>query len=199
MSWEEVEYFYDKYEDNGLRDVAAASVFFAWWRGALDEEDTPDDMCFLSLLREELPALDEDLHKWAEKNEEEVRAKWSKKDEEKRGGGGGGGTGFGADSGFAGGGGGSAGWGQDNDQDTAGSKGDWTTGADGGGAGNNEWEASAAHASGNDWEKENVAPSAGSSLNTPAPTPSGDSWGEADGGGNDWAEEVNDAAKPAPI
>ena len=195
MSWEEVEYFYDKYEDNGLRDVAAASVFYAWWRGVLDEEDTPDDMCFLSVLREELPALDDDLHKWAEKNEEDVRAKWAKKDEEKRGGGEAGG--FGEDSGFAEGGGGGSGWDQGDNQATLGATGGWDAG-DGGG-GSNEWETGGAPAAGNDWEKENVAPSGGSSsFETPAPTPSGESWDGTDGGGNDWAEEVNEAAKPAP-
>ena len=195
MSWSEVEYFYDKYEDNGLRDVAAASVFYAWWRGALDEVDTPDDMCFLSVLREELPTLDDDLHKWAEKNEEDVRAKWAKKDEEKRGGGDAGG--FGEDSGLAEGGGVGAGWDQGDNQAPTGVTGGWDTGGVGGSS--NEWETGGAPAADNDWEKENLAPSAGSSaFDTPAPTPSGGSWDEADGGSNDWAEEVNEAAKPAP-
>ena len=195
MSWEEVEYFYDKYEDNGLREVAAACVFFAWWRGDLDEDKTPDDMCFLSVLREQLPQLDEDLHEWAEKNEKEVRAKWARKDEEKRNGGGGGGFGDDSGSAEADGGGVGAGWNQDDNTATAGATGGWDAGG-----GDNDWGTAAAPST-NNWEKENAAPSGGSSSwNTPAPTPSGggSNWDDTDARGNDWAEEVNEAAQPAP-
>ena len=204
MSWDLVEDFYDKHaDDEGLRRVASAGVFYAWWRGELDEVDTPDEMCFLSVLREENEDLDKDLHYWAEKNEEDVKARWAKKDEEKRAAassdGGFGDSGFGGadnNGGFGGGGFEGAGFG-------GGVQGDWDKGGADAGGGGNEWDAAPAASGGNDWEKENVAPSAGGSSgwDTPALTRSGTTLDDVESGesqSDNWADEVNDAQKPAP-
>ena len=182
MSWEEVEEFYRKYEDNGLREVAAAAVFYAWWRGDLDEDTTPDQMCFLSNLRKWLPLLDEDLHEWAKKNEENIRAKWAQKEEEKKNAADAGDSGFGGESG-----------GGFGDEATTAATGDWNNSAP---AVSGDWDNSVP-AGGNEWDKENVAPSGGTSdWNTPAPTAGGTSSDDNDASGNDWADEVNQAAQP---
>jgi hypothetical protein len=194
MSWEEVEYFYTKYEDNGLSQVAAASVFFGWWRGELDEEKTPDDMSFLSVLREQIPALDEDLHEWAAKNEADIRAKWSKKDEEKRAGmtsGGGGGDGWNNDdsgAGFSAEGGG--GWDTVDSGATVSIQGEWDQSGDTGGGGGGKT------AAGNEWNKENAAPTTSSGGGTPAPTASSSGWDDNSANGNDWAEEMIEQQAP---
>jgi hypothetical protein len=83
MSWEEVEWFYTTSTLNAcndaLREVAAASVFWAWWSGRLDEQENPEDMMTLDVLRRDIPKLDQDLHDWCERNEQEVRKKWDDK------------------------------------------------------------------------------------------------------------------------
>jgi hypothetical protein len=202
MPWEEVEHFYDMYEHNGLREVAAASVFFGWWRGELDEDETPDDMCFLSVLREQLPELDQDLHMWAEKNEADVRARWAKKDDEKRGGGDFDNAGVGESGGIG------AGW-DEPDQGTTGVSGGWDDTPAAAPVGVCGWDSAPAASSGDagEWKsapaaapvddlsvgKENAAPSGGSSgWATPAPTASG-SGGDESASGADWADEVNEA------
>ncbi|KIY03436.1 uncharacterized protein Z520_00127 [Fonsecaea multimorphosa CBS 102226] len=95
MSWDEVEWFYttpllavlpnDK--EKAVREVAATSVFWAWWNGKLDENETPEEMMTLSVLRQENSKLDQDLHDWCERNEAEVRKKWEEKDKAKKSGG----------------------------------------------------------------------------------------------------------------
>ncbi|EXJ82998.1 hypothetical protein A1O3_06815 [Capronia epimyces CBS 606.96] len=83
MSWEEVEWFYKspslKASGDSVREVAAASIFWAWWTRKLDDDETPDDMMFLDVLRQEIPKLDQDLHAWCERNEQEIRKKWELK------------------------------------------------------------------------------------------------------------------------
>lgn len=83
MSWDEVEWFYTSPALNNckdsLREVAAASVFWAWWNAVLNEEDTPEDMDVLEEMRVNIPKLDDDLHDWCERNETEVRKKWEEK------------------------------------------------------------------------------------------------------------------------
>ncbi|KAG9768628.1 hypothetical protein ABEF93_000472 [Exophiala dermatitidis] len=83
MSWDEVEWFYKSPALNAcgdsVREVAAASIFWAWWNHKLNDEDTPDDMKFLDVLRKEIPKLDKDLHDWCARHEQEVRQKWEDK------------------------------------------------------------------------------------------------------------------------
>ncbi|KAH0848263.1 hypothetical protein FOPE_02333 [Fonsecaea pedrosoi] len=94
MSWAEVEWFYTTpllatlpdERENSVRGVAGASVFWAWWNGKLDENETPEDMMMLSVLRQEISQLDKDLHEWCERNEVEVRKKWEEKDKPKKSG-----------------------------------------------------------------------------------------------------------------
>lgn len=225
MCWDEFEHFLDRYDDiniahgvpetlfdrpvegdpvaTKLRQVAAYSVFFGWWRGVLNEDDTPDDMCFLDILRKQHPDLDTKLHEIAEQNEKDVRERWEKKRLEREGGG----AGFdNADGGvFTGGGEGwdtadtgavSATGGWDTDNAGAAVAGNWDT-ADAGAAASG-WE-SAAAASG-DSDKENAAPSgASSSWDTPAAGASVTSWeeeGEKEGK-EDWADEMNEVAAPS--
>ncbi|OAP63361.1 hypothetical protein AYL99_02588 [Fonsecaea erecta] len=95
MSWEEVEWFYTTpllatlpdEKEKAVREVASASVFWAWWNGRLDEKETPFEMMTLSVLRQENKKLDQDLHDWCERNEAEVRKKWEEKDRLKKSGG----------------------------------------------------------------------------------------------------------------
>ncbi|KIW10491.1 hypothetical protein PV08_11455 [Exophiala spinifera] len=83
MSWKEVEWFYTSPALNNckdsLREVAAASVFWAWWNSVLNEEDTPEELDTLEELRSRIPKLDGDLHDWCERNEAEVKKKWEEK------------------------------------------------------------------------------------------------------------------------
>ncbi|KAJ9619088.1 hypothetical protein H2204_012799 [Knufia peltigerae] len=87
MSWDEVEWFYTSPAlsncNDSLREVASASVFWAWWNAVLNEEDTPDDMDILEEMRTRIPKLDEDLHDWCERNETEVKKKWEEKKQNK--------------------------------------------------------------------------------------------------------------------
>ncbi|KIW23401.1 uncharacterized protein PV07_11602 [Cladophialophora immunda] len=95
MGWKEVEWFYTTSllatlpdeKEKAVREVAAASVFWAWWNGKLDEKETPEEMMTLSVLRQEHSKLDQDLHGWCERNEAEVRKKWEEKDKLKKSGG----------------------------------------------------------------------------------------------------------------
>ncbi|EXJ67508.1 uncharacterized protein A1O5_09521 [Cladophialophora psammophila CBS 110553] len=92
MSWEEVEWFYTTHslatlpaeKEKAIREVAATSVFWAWWNGKLDENETPEEMMTLSVLRQENSKLDQDLHDWCWRNEAEVRQKWEEKDQLKK-------------------------------------------------------------------------------------------------------------------
>lgn len=142
MSWEEVEWFYSspslKACGDPVREVAAASVFWAWWTHKLDDDETPDDMKFLDVLRREIPKLDQDLHDWCERNEQEVRKKWEDKKNGRAAAESAGGDRFGTD-GLASGGGGGTGW---NEAPTA-------SAAIGGG-----WDEtpSSAAAKGGDWD-----------------------------------------------
>ncbi len=83
MSWEVVEWFYKSPAldacTESVREVAAASVFWGWWNGKLNEEETSEDLMFLDMLRIEIPKLDQDLHDWCERNERNVREKWEEK------------------------------------------------------------------------------------------------------------------------
>ncbi|EXJ87788.1 hypothetical protein A1O1_04715 [Capronia coronata CBS 617.96] len=83
MSWDEVEWFYNSPAlracGDSVREVAAASIFWAWWNRKLDDEETPDDMMFLDVLRQEISKLNDDLHNWCDRNEQAIRAKWEEK------------------------------------------------------------------------------------------------------------------------
>lgn len=85
MSSDEVKWFYttprldDEPWADSIRQVASASVFWAWWTYRLDESVTPKAMMYLDALRRRIPRLDEDLHAWCERNEAYVRRKWEEK------------------------------------------------------------------------------------------------------------------------
>jgi hypothetical protein len=209
MSWDEVEWFYQTVfpsipQDKlgPLQHVAATSIFQAWWSGRLDGQDCeqPEEMCYLSVLRQEIPQLDKDLHELCELNEAEVRRKWEEKDKAKK-------STFNAESGEGG------GW--DPPVDTAGS-------------GTAEWDNSNATASntqgGNNWDSGDVfadeqpfappnslaSPDFAGLKNAPAPLSPLHEITNGNGNGNDfgtngnnghdmngghradWADEVND-------
>jgi hypothetical protein len=219
MSWEEVEYFLNRYDvespapdvpdsvfevpDEGddvgtrLREIAAYSVFHGWWRGDLDEEKTPDDMRFLHNYRKEQPEFDAKLHQIAEQNEKEVRDKWEKKRLEREGGGANN-DGEARDTGDASGGGAGSEW--DNEKTPA-AAGGWDTGDAGANTASGDWDSAPGEAStGGDWDKENAAPSgASSNWDNPTSATSATSW-EAGGeteGKEDWADEMNEAVGPS--
>lgn len=212
MTWDDVEWFYQTSfpsylpEDqvNPLREVAATSVFWAWWNARLDSEETPEEMCILDELRQENKQLDDDLHAWCERNEKEVRRKWAEKDQAKKYGGQastGDGGGWDQPAATSGGGGG---W----DQPSAdGANGGWDAAAP---TGTSDWENPAGAVSngagGNTWDtadtvNENDAPFAppnslaspelGGVKNTNSHAPLPPLSEITNGFGGDWAEEVN--------
>ncbi|KIV94757.1 hypothetical protein PV10_02489 [Exophiala mesophila] len=84
MSWEEVDIFlYSSKLDickQQIREVAAASIFWAWWSAKLTDEDTPEDMDYLCDLRERDAKLDQALKDLCASNEQDIRKKWAEKD-----------------------------------------------------------------------------------------------------------------------
>ena len=207
MTWDEVEWFYHTSFPSTipdeklatLRTVAAASVFWAWWNAKLDSEETPEEMCILSVLRKENPLFDQDLHDWCDRNEQEVRRKWEEKDKAKK-------------------------YGGQNDQAAADNGGGdgagWAAPPDTSGGGGGGWESAAPAASNppgtNTWDttdtfNDEVQPCAPpNSLASPdfhgtknaysaPPLPNlseittGNGFGSHNGG--DWAEEVNEVVE----
>lgn len=83
MSWNQVEYFlYDPALANcsdQVRGIATASIFYAWWNYKLTDEETPADMKYLSWLRDQDEKLDQDLHDWCDRNQEEIERKRAEK------------------------------------------------------------------------------------------------------------------------
>ena len=179
LDWDEVEFFYTNFADSPLREIAAHSIFWAWWNkdGKLGREDdeSGDDLAILDNLRKEYLQLDDDLHKKCEQNEVDVRARWKSKQEEKNNQESAGtGVGWAGDEGYSGSGtvsGAGAGW-DEGDAPVAASGG-WDN-ADGGGDDYGD----------GDHNKENAAPGDG--------TGGGQDWAGADAAqSGDWADEVN--------
>ena len=82
MSFHQVREFYNpksKAYALDLKDTAASSVFNAWWGARLDDEATPELMSELCYMREEIPELDEDLHKAFEDKKLDVEKRWEEK------------------------------------------------------------------------------------------------------------------------
>ncbi|ROW07243.1 hypothetical protein VMCG_03820 [Cytospora schulzeri] len=79
-----VERIYDKndkeYPDD-LQEIAAMSIFEAWWTKKLDEPEFDEYMSFLEQMRAEYPKLDEDLRDQFQKKKEFIEGK---RDEKKR-------------------------------------------------------------------------------------------------------------------
>ncbi|KAK5065249.1 hypothetical protein LTR84_001087 [Exophiala bonariae] len=83
MTWDQVEYFlYDPALNNcsdEVRGIATASIFYAWWNAKLTDEDTPEDMMYLSWLRDQDKDLDDALHDWCVHNQEDVEKRKAEK------------------------------------------------------------------------------------------------------------------------
>lgn len=83
MNWDQFDYFlYDPALNNcsdEVRDIATASIFYAWWNAKLTDEDTPEDMMYLSWLRDQDKDLDEALHDWCVRNQEDVEKRKAEK------------------------------------------------------------------------------------------------------------------------
>lgn len=82
LSWDDLLWFYytpslDAVPE--LRKIGTASVFYAWWNGKLDSEETPKAMMCLDVLRKEHSQIDQDLHEWCRKNQEDVERRWEEK------------------------------------------------------------------------------------------------------------------------
>lgn len=181
MDWDEVEFFYSNFADSPLREIAAHSVFWAWFNkdgklGGTDEE-SGDDLAVLDNLRKAYEQLDEDLHKKCKQNEVDMDARREQKLAEKKAqeAAGNAGDGFAGDEGYGGSGGGGgvgAGWGETAAPVTA--SGDWDNANSGGDEG---------YADG-DHNKENAAPG--------GDTSGGQGWaGTGAAPSGDWADEVN--------
>ncbi|KIV79523.1 hypothetical protein PV11_07079 [Exophiala sideris] len=168
MKWDEVEWFYNSPALDtcsvALREVAAASVFWGWWTAKLDEDETPEDMMFLDVLRQEIPKLDHDLHEWCERNEQEVRKKWEEKKKAKEA------EASGDTGDFSAGGGG--GW--DNVAPATTGGGDWDNAAAPAAAGGNDWENTApATAAVGGWDNAALKGTAGGGWDTELPPSDG--------------------------
>lgn len=82
MPFSQVRDFYDVTSEAyklGLKDVACASVFNAWWDARLDESVNPESMEELFDMRQQIEELDSDLHQACQTREEEIRKKWAEK------------------------------------------------------------------------------------------------------------------------
>ncbi|KPI42063.1 uncharacterized protein AB675_5631 [Cyphellophora attinorum] len=137
LSWDLIEDIYrDETAPADLRQVAAATIFFSWWSGHLDSEDTPEEMEVLSELREDYPDFDKDLKAEFEDQKRFIDERKAKRDAEREGADG---TG--------------AGWDNAGDDAAAGGGGDWDAGAGAIGGG---WDADAGGATTggtDDWAK----------------------------------------------
>lgn len=191
-----------------VRSIAASTVFFSWWYAHVNSEDTPEEMEILAELRENFPQFDEDLKAEFEDQKRFLDERKKKRDEERAGEGTG--EGWGGDAGVAGTGSGwedtgaataGVGW-EDTAAAAASGSGGWDDGAAAGGGG--DWNGNAATSTGEDWSgsassawesgKENVAQAKGDEFFGT------DDFGGADshGGGNDWADEVNNHSMSQP-
>lgn len=82
MPLDQVRNFYDassEVHNLGLKDIACASVFNAWWDARLDESVNPELMEELYDMRQENQELDQDLHDACQTRREEVEKKWAEK------------------------------------------------------------------------------------------------------------------------
>lgn len=77
-----VERIYDQndkeYQDD-LQEIAAISIFEAWWTKKLDEPAYEEYMSFLEQMRIEYPKLDEDLHDQFQKKKDFIEGKREEK------------------------------------------------------------------------------------------------------------------------
>lgn len=71
----------DKEYTDDLQEIAAISIFEAWWTKKLDEPEYDEYMDFLEQMRAEFPKLDEDLHSQFQKKKDFIEGK---RDEKKR-------------------------------------------------------------------------------------------------------------------
>ncbi|KUI72282.1 hypothetical protein VM1G_07742 [Cytospora mali] len=71
----------DKEYTDDLREIAAISIFEAWWTKKLDESEYDEYMSFLEQMRVEFPKLDEDLRVQFQKKKDFIEGK---RDEKKR-------------------------------------------------------------------------------------------------------------------
>lgn len=177
MPFEQVVKFYSVDSDPykaGLRKIACASIFNAWWEYRLDESATPELMEELSDLREDFPELDQDLHDAVEEKDaamEKSRLERKAKREAEQ---------SGADGGF--------GNSFDQNNNDTGFGGDWDKSATAAPA-TSEWidQENVADNNFSDWDK----PTAHFEKHNGDDNP-----GETSG---DWADEVNEQFQPAPF
>ena len=190
MSWDEVGHFYTHYYDSGLSEIAAISIFNAWWNGKLDEEERSDDMETLADLRGMFKDFDEDLKQCFINKKADVENRWAEKKKAREeaentapnAGGFGesnGSNGCGAENGFSSG----TGWENKDDGTVNASTGVWDKPV----------------ASTGDWDK----PQSNSLWDVPNVNGSSDDFGNGDGHGGessgDWADEMIGQAHPVPI
>ncbi|ETN36664.1 uncharacterized protein HMPREF1541_08942 [Cyphellophora europaea CBS 101466] len=171
VTLDELEDFYENRPDE-LRKLASSTIFYCWWYEEVDAPRfTPDEMCELSALRQDYPALDKDLHEHVDEHDKFLDTKRKKREAERMGVTDDGSGESGYASGTTGG-----GWeGCDTSASVSGGN-VWDAGGDGWAAGGGE-----------DANKENTSPANQSSWEQ--------DFGN-DKSGYDWADEVNDEAQP---
>ena len=193
-----------------VQKIAAATVFYSWWNGKIDSEDTPLDMEILAELREDYPQLDQDLKEEFEDQKRFLDERRKKRDEERAGTtGGGGGWGDSGDTATGGGG----GWGGDTNTAAAGgwddagntgaAAGGWDDsggGGDGAAAATGDWNDAPATGDGGGGDAWDQGGAESTKVNTPekevdAAQFKEDTFGNDDNQGGDWADEVNVAAQ----
>ncbi|ROW15610.1 hypothetical protein VPNG_02204 [Cytospora leucostoma] len=69
----------DKEYTNDLQEIAAISIFEAWWTKKLDEPEYDEYMGFLEQMRAEYPKLDEDLRTQFQKKKDFIEGKREEK------------------------------------------------------------------------------------------------------------------------
>lgn len=162
----------------GLQELAATSIFSHWYDYKLDAPEYDDYMCELAEMRENIPDLDEALHKAVRDKDEWLKVKRQERREkqaaEEAGGEGWGETGTGNEFGAA------------EAPSFDGGDGSWNEGA---AASTDDWVGQATTST-NDWEKNDTAPA------------SAPSWAVDDSAtpaGGDWADEMNGDVKSVPV
>lgn len=69
----------DKEYPDDLQEIAAISIFEAWWTKKLDEPEYDEYMSFLEQMRAEYPKLDENLHDQFQKKKDFIEGKRDEK------------------------------------------------------------------------------------------------------------------------
>lgn len=162
--------------DLGLQEIAATSIFSHWYDFKLDAPEYEDYMCQLSDMRENIPELDDALHKAVDNKDAWLKNKRAERREKQAAEEAGGGWGA-TDGDFA----------DANATENAGS-----------GGGDNAWINQGAAASCDDWLNQGATTTNNWDKPAAAPDPAAGWAVDNPPAGGDWADEMNDSVRPLP-